>query len=283
MPNKITSAANVEANHLMNGSGERRKAMGPLTRLGGDSGENPLWNGQEISPLTFVSPFSYKLICHLNDKIVTKDMIKAMDPQLRVTKGLYMIKYYGKGDKKRRKGRPFCIGQDLIRMQVYVSGSRHWNRLCDEIPELGWIRRNSTFSDRMFTLAAMHPGMTFWFCVDWIAYWDKLASEPGADFGFAPGKEGGVENRPFGAWKCSASMYESEFKGKMSEMRELGDVLKEVQAIETSPTVQAEMLAATGEAGVTHEHYLKGRGGNHVAHDPETGRFISKKKAERMK
>lgn len=261
----IISAANIEANHQLGGSQVLKNLEGMKLIPNKDPNKR-----EEVSALTFVSPLAYKLIVNLKEIPVTKTMIQNLDQNLRVTKGLYMIKYIPKTDKRYRKGRPWCIGQDLIQMGVYVSGPTHWNQLCDRIPELNWIRRNSTFSEKLFDIAVKHPGMTFWFCADWVRYEQKLLSVSVLK----------TEDRPFGAYKCSAEEYRKHYKDKTATLRVLADVLHEVQEVEMLPSVQNEMIAATGESDITRKQYIKGMGGVNQPKDPVTGQFIKKKQKE---
>lgn len=262
----IAANAKIEANHELSGS-HTKKTASCSHRLGNNdnfSGKSK-WDGSEVSPLAFISPLAYKLIVHLKDEVVTQEQIQGLDPNLRVTKGLYMIKYIPTTDKRRKKGRPFCIGQDLIRMGVYVAGVRHWNYMCDRIPELDWIRRNSTVnSDEkmqgMMNLAVKHPGMTFWFSVDWLGYYDKLLAKAGTDI-----------EKPYGAWKCSAEEYNAKYKGKETIKRTIADVRKVVQDIDKLEAVQEEMMEATGEVGYSFEQEPMPR-------DAKTGQFISRVK-----
>lgn len=265
----IISAARIEANQQMNGSHILKKSENMKLVPNKEPDKR-----DEVSALTFVSPLAYKLICNLDEKIVTKRMIQNLDPKLRVTKGVYMIKYIPKTDKRYRKGRPWCIGQDLIHMGIYVSGPRHWNYLCDRIPELNWIRRNTNLTDRLFYIAAHHPGMSFWFCVDWPRYESKLlaGTDPETVSVHNP------EYKPFGAYKCSGEEYRKHYKDKTATLRVLADVLHEVQEVEMLPAVQEEMIAATGESDITRKQYIKGMGGVNQPKDPVTGQFIKKEK-----
>ena len=271
----IVAAARIEANQQMGGSQVLKKSenMKYVPHKEQDKRD-------EINALTFVSPLAYKLICHLDEKPVTRRMIQNLDPKLRVTKGLYMIKYIPKTDKRYRKGRPWCIGQDLIKMGIYVSGPKHWNYLCDRIPELDWIRRNSGISDELFYTAAHYPGMTFWFCVDWARYESRLRSESGAE-SETGSKSGAVQKRelnPLGAYKCSGEEYRKHYKDKTATLRTLADVLHEVQEAEMLPAVQEEMIKETGESDITRKQYIKGMGGVNQPKDPVTGQFIKKEK-----
>ena len=266
----VASVARIEQNVRLSGSEQGQKPE-RFVIPAKEEGER-----EGVNALTFVSPLAYKVIIHLQDKRVTYDMIHNMDQNLRVTKGLYMIKYIPKTDKRRKKGRPWMIGQDLIHMGIYISGWRHWNYLCDRIPELDWLRRNSTLTKGMFDFAAMQPGMSFWFTVQWVEYAEKIKAQPGPEFG----SKQGPESTPYSVYKCSADEYRKHYKDKCATLRVLGDVLKEVQEVEEMPSVQEEMLENSGEIGMTREQYIKGRGGNHQPKDPVTGRFLKKSQKE---
>lgn len=260
----VRSVAKIEQNQNLNGSQNRLFDKNWKTIPAKDEALR-----DEVSALTFVSPLAYKMIIDLRDLRVTESKMQSMDKNLRVTKGLYMIKYIPKSSKKYKKGRPWVIGQDLIRMGIYVSGWTHWNYLCDRIPELDWLRRNSTLTKKMFDYAAMQPGMSFWFTIDWPRYVAKLATQPGPAFG----SKQGTESSPFASYKCSGKEYRKHYKDKCATLRVLNDVLKEVQEVEALPSVQKEMLDATGESGVTRKDNVQPK-------DTKTGRFVSRKKEE---
>lgn len=124
-------------------------------------------------------------------------------------------RYYN-GDRRH-----FMIGQDLIRWRVMVYGSRHWHSLAKRVPELGWIDRNSTLVDELFDIAAQHPGMSFYFTVDWVRYANmirKKAEEQGVD----------IHNRPFMIWagpKWQAE--EMNEKYKLAEKRKKSYYIQE--------------------------------------------------------
>ena len=223
-----------------------------------------------------VSPLAYKYIVRLDDNPVDWDQVKALDPNLRVTKGMYMIKYTPKTSGDYKKGRPWKIGQDLIRWDIRVSGPQHWHKLCEKLPELGWLERNSTLTDYMFGLAARHPGMSFIFTVKWEEY-EKQLQEKSISVLKTPLQSGFVSR------KCSFKEYEEVYKAQDKAMliRYLSDVLSEVQEVESSQAVQEEMFKATGETCITREQYIKGHGGVHQPKDPLTGRFIKKSDLEK--
>lgn len=233
-------------------------------------------NGEVISALTFVSPLAYKVVINLSGERVTEDMIQNMDPNLRITRGMYMIKYVPKTSREYRKGRHFIIGQDIIRMGIHIAGVEHFHKLCDRIPELNWIRHNTHYEDGLFRIAALQTNIPIWFSIDWCGYAKKLEALPGLEFG----SKQGVGSAPFASYKCSAKEYREHYKDKCATLRTLHDVLKEVQEAEELPSVQKEMLESSGETGMTREQYIKGRGGVHQPKDPVTGRFMKKNKEE---
>ena len=261
----VRSMAKIEQCHKLHGSqrAEKPKDYNKVPEKGYEE------HGTEVSALTFVSPLAYKVIIHLQEKRVTFDMIHNMDTNLRITRGIYMIKYHSKNDKDYKKGRPFTIGQDLIRMGIHVSGPRHFHYLCDRIPELNWLRHNTFYTDKLFDIAAMQTGIPIWFSIDWCGYAEKLASQPGPAFG----SKQGPASTPYSVFKCSGEQYRKHYKDKCATLRVLNDVLREVQETEALPAVQREMLAATGESGVTRKDNVQPK-------DTKTGRFVSRKKEE---
>lgn len=252
----IISNAKIDKIHQYSGS-ELNYDSPPLLKIRQNKGKDLDINAQD-----YVSPYSYKLLIRLDEEPVFFEEIKSLDPQVRVTRGFYCIRYNTKTDRNYRKGRPWQIGQDLIRMSIKVSGPTHWHYLCDRIPELKWIDRNSTFSDRLFDIAARHPNMTFWFGIDLPRYVDMLEQ-----------KAGGRIDTPFVAFKCSKEKYEKVYKNKQARIRAYGDVLKELNDVERLEDVQAEMIAATGEG------YDRSR---KCPRDPKTGRLISRAKYEEL-
>ena len=145
-------------------------------------------------------------------------------------------KYY-KGDRNH-----FMIGQDLIRWRVMVYGPKHWHRLASHVPELGWIDRNSTLTDDLFHVAAEHPGMNFYFTVDWVRYSNmikKKAAEQGID----------IDNHPFVVWagtnKVKAEMNE---KYKLAAKRNKSYYIQEdIEAEKESKTEGKQQSAQLQE------------------------------------
>lgn len=258
----IGGAARVEHNQELNGNPVKGQHKTRRQFFNGTMRDSETGEDVEVSAFAPVSPYAYKYPLRLDDAPVDWAQIMSLDPQLRMTKGLYMIKYVPQHSKDFRKGRPYKIGQDLIRWDVRVSGPKEWKELCARIPEFGWIDRNSTLRTGLFKIAKQHPGMAFWFTVDWIRYKNKLVKKA---------KSSSVQiEKPFVARKSSLAEYKEIAKTQDKEvmLRYFNDVLTEVNEVEALPTVQREMIRETGSA------YDRSR---KVAHDPVTGRFQKKK------
>ena len=256
---RIVQTTEMSGNHIIKHQPEEYRAPERKVVIDGEE--------IEVNARAFVSPLAYKYIIHLDDKPVFFEHIKNLDPKLRATKGMYMIKYVPKGCKDRKIGRPWKIGQDLIRWDIRVSGPREWDGLCEKIPELAWMKRNSTLTRNMFNIAAKHPGMSFWFTIKWDEYETKIQKQI---------DQINAENdKAFVSRKCSYRDYKEIYKAqdKSLVLRVLNDVLDEVQEVESSSTVQEEMFNATGETTVTRQF-------NGQPKDPATGRFITKNKED---
>ena len=142
------------------------------------------FGGEETSENIPSKPFFVNKIVSLKDEPVSLETFTNFDPSIRQTGGFYQIIYNPTTSIFHVKNKPFFIGQDLIKMKVSVSGVRHWKCLCQRIPELAWIERNSTLTDQMFANAKKHPGMPLYFSVDWdryIAMIEQKAEEQGID------------------------------------------------------------------------------------------------------
>jgi len=260
--NQIIGAANVEQNIELSGNLNLNQGKRSYNYYEGTIKDR---NGEEVevSAHSPASPYTYKYFVRLDDKPVLWNQIQNLDQNLRSTKGLYMIKYTPRNSKDRKKGRPWKIGQDLIRWDIRVSGPKHWHLLCDQIPELDWIRRNTTFTDEMFDIAVQHPGMTLWFSIDWVRYCNLIRSRA---------RSVSVQRRPLASRKASVEEYKRIAKNSDNKAvlcRYFNDVLKEINEAEKSPAVQEEMIAAEGEV------YNRSR---KCPRDPTTGQFIKKEK-----
>lgn len=257
----VLSSANVE--HVTELNGNATKYTGKTLRQYRD-GKVYLGDEEiEVSASSFASPYVYKYVIDLTEKPIVWDQIFDLNPNLRMTKGMYMIKYTPVSSKDCRKGRPFKIGQDLIRWDIRVAGTKHWQALTEKIPELRWLARNSTLTNSMFGLAKKHPGMSLWFTIKWDEYEAKLKAQETYKY----------SDRPFISHKTSVKDYKDKFKSmdRAMMLRTFSDVLREINEVEALDTVQKEMREETGEG------FDRSR---KCQHDPVTGRFIRKEKKE---
>lgn len=160
-----------------------------------------------ITENTLVSPYTTHIIMNIHDEPVSAVTFQSGDPDVRATNGCYTLQYLPRTDRRSIPGKPYIIGQDLIRMRICVSGPDHFNRLASRIPELAWMRRNTTISNELFGFAKMHPGIPLYFTIDWVKYGGKIikkAEKAGLD----------INHKPFVAYCCSKSTFETMFKGK---------------------------------------------------------------------
>lgn len=140
----------------------------------------------------------YDYLVALDDQPITLQQFRELKPNIRATHGFYTIQYIPAGSVKRNPKFPYLIGQDLVRIRVTVSGPRHWGALCSRIPELDWVRRNSTMSDALFAIAKKHPGLVLRFGIDFVKYCDKItkrANELGID----------IDNKPLVLYQWGAN------------------------------------------------------------------------------
>ena len=251
--NVVEATAKIEQGRYANGSEVLGPDWCPVNKYGTGTVIDPK-TGEvvEVKPDSFVSPYAYKFVISITDKPVFFDQIKDLDPDLRVTKGMYMIKYVPRTSKDYKKGRPWKIGQDLLRWDIRVSGPKYWHEICRKVPELAWIERNSMLTDELFDLAARHPGMTFWFSVDWVKYVQKIEAQCGFK-----------TLTPLVSYKCSVEKFKNIYKDKCATIRYFNDILKEVNDVEASDAVQKEMQDTSGEL------YTRSR-----IRDPKTGRIL---------
>lgn len=140
----------------------------------------------------------YAYLVSVDDQPITLRDFRELKPNIRATRGAYTIQYIPAGSVKRNPKFPYLIGQDLVRIRVTVSGPKHWGALCSRIPELAWLKRNSTLSDAMFGIAKKHPGLVLRFGIDFVKYCDKItnrANELGID----------IDNKPLVLYQWGAN------------------------------------------------------------------------------
>lgn len=192
-------------------------------------------NEGKIIENMLISPTSTKFIVDTRDIPVDVANFIKFDPHIHATDGCYSIRYIPTTDRRHVRGKPYVIGQDMVRLRVTVSGPEHWHALSSRIPELGWIRRNSTLTDELFGICKKHPGMAFWFTLDFVKYTNKI-NEKAKNMGID------IDNKPLVAYKCSKKDYEEKYKNKeLAPARCWYDFQKEVADSEKDDSVQEEM------------------------------------------
>ena len=172
----------------------------------------------------------YTYLVDLYDQPITLKDFAQLKPNIRATHGFYTIQYIPAGSFKRNPKFPYLIGQDLVRIRVTVSGPKHWRALCSRIPELDWIKRNSTLSDGMFGIAKKHPGLVLRFGIDFVKYCDKItnrASELGID----------IDNKPLVLYQWGANDV-PKVDGVLNPLKTKQDYAEELKAVQD--TVKGE-------------------------------------------
>ena len=177
----------------------------------------------------------YQYIVSIEDKPITKQRFLNFDSDIKFTRGMYSIQYIPLRAYKRNPKFPYLIGQDLVRLRITVSGPRHWGCLCQRIPELGWIQRNSTFRDELFAIAKKHPGLVLRFGIDYAKYCAKIeerAEREGLD----------IDHKPLFTYLWNDDMKKEigsvDITGWQKTKADYKDALKEA---ENSLTVQKEI------------------------------------------
>ena len=192
------------------------------------------WERSEITQKIFEPKHIYFYVVSLTDKPISLKNFKSFDPDIRTTKGLYTIQYLPLGSPGRNIKFPYLIGQDLVRLRVTVSGPKHWECVCQRIPELDWIRRNSTFSDKLFAIAKKHPGLTIRFGIDFVKYCEKIeraAEEQGID----------IDHKPLVCYQWNDTVREQNKDKQVCPKKTKDDYAIALLEIERSPTVLREI------------------------------------------
>ena len=214
-----------------------------------------------VNSLIPVNPYASKILIRLDNKLITSEDILSFDPAIRATGGRYMVRYYGPGATRYKKGRPFQIGQDLIHWDIRVAGYAHWKALTHYIPELKWLDQNSTLTSFLFAVAKMHPGMSIFFTINRDKYVNEIL-EQGKNSGLTPGSD----FTPLGVHRPSFKEYNEKYKNMpIPKCRYVNEILKEINEVERLPSVQKEMEE---ECGIV---YTRGR---NTLRDPVTGQFL---------
>lgn len=128
--------------------------------------KNKVGTGESI----FTPGHVYTYLVSIKENPISLKDFKELKPEIRATRGFYTIQYIPSGSYKRNPKFPYLIGQDLVRLRVTVSGPAHWKKLCERVPELAWIDRNSTLTMDMFEIAKKHPGLILRFGINFSKY-----------------------------------------------------------------------------------------------------------------
>lgn len=215
---ELTNAALIEQEHKWK---SRRLAGGESYEMG-------------LTQNFFTQKPIYFYIVNIHEEPVSLEQFKSLDPDVRLTKGLYSIQYIPACDKSRNPKFPYLIGQDLVRLRITVSGPRHWDKVCERIPELGWIKRNSTMTNALFPIAKKHPGLVLKFGVDFVKYCEKIenrAIELGID----------IDHKPLVTYQWSNAVKEKLKDKKFADIKTKDDYREVLDEVERSKTVQDEI------------------------------------------
>jgi len=181
---------------------------------------------EEIIENMLVSPGAGNIIVDIRDIPVSFETFISFDPNVFMTNGCYSIRYVPKTDYRSVPGKPFVIGQDMVRLRVTVSGPDHWHKLSERIPELGWIERNTYITRRLFGIAKKHPGISFFFTVKWEEYADRISWN-------ARQNRLDIDNKPFVSYKCSQKNFANIYsKKQLAPKRTELDYAKEIWEVD---------------------------------------------------
>ena len=133
--------------------------------------------GSGIIANTIVSASQHKFIIDLLDRPVSPDLCKNRPEMLRLTTGMYYIRYYGYGSKSHKKARPFYLYCDLLEKGFKVSGPEMLKAYAEQIPELAWIMRNTSISDSVFDAAYESRGIAIPFTIKIGMYRKKILEQ----------------------------------------------------------------------------------------------------------
>lgn len=161
----------------------------------------------ELLEKCLVQPFSSRHIVSINEEPVSYDSFISGTPGIVSTKGDYAIVYNSTNTQIRKKCKAYSIYSDLLRFKLEVSGPVHLREIAKRIPEVKWLLRNTTFSNSLFALAKMHPGVNFDFSVDWVRYAGMIEAK-------AEKMGLNIEHRPFVCYKCNEKDFDNKYNKK---------------------------------------------------------------------
>lgn len=133
--------------------------------------------GSGIIANTIVSASQHKFIIDLLDRPISVDLCKSHPEMLRLTTGMYRIKYFGYGSKYHKKDRPFYFDCDLFEKGFKVSGPEMLKAYAEQIPEVAWIMRNTSISDSLFDAAYECRGIGIPFTIKIGMYRKKILEQ----------------------------------------------------------------------------------------------------------
>lgn len=175
----------------------------------------------------FIVTQCYYYIVHIEDMPISIKDFHNFDPYIKCTKGMYTIQYVPLRSYRRNKKFPYLIGQDLVRLRVLVSGPKHWSALSHRIPELGWLRRNSTLTNEMFRIAKMHPGLALRFGINFEKYCttiEKKAEERGID----------IDHKPLVCYAWNTDFIKENKDKKIAKIRSKADYIDVINEVNNS-------------------------------------------------
>lgn len=211
------------------GEAARRESQNRNSIVAGIKKRNSINKGTvfgETSQNIFSPGKVYAYLVAIDDQPITLKDFRELKPNIRATRGAYTIQYIPAGSVKRNPKFPYLIGQDLVRIRVTVSGPKHWGALCSRIPELAWLKRNSTLSDAMFGIAKKHPGLVLRFGIDFVKYCDKItnrANELGID----------IDNKPLVLYQWGADDV-PKVDGVLNPIKTKQDYAEELKAAQST-------------------------------------------------
>ena len=182
----------------------------------------------------FTPGHQYIYLVSVHDAPISLADFHSLKSDIRATRGLYTIQYIPAGSKFRNAKFPYLIGQDLVRIKVLVSGPQHWDAMCDRIPELDWIKRNSTLTYDMFAIAKKHPGLVLRFGINFSKYCSTIesrAEELGID----------IDHKPLVIYQWGASDCPRVEGASLDPVKTKQDYIKEIEEARAGITREEDL------------------------------------------
>lgn len=181
---------------------------------------------REVAEKVFIFSDTSRYLVSLLDKPIYLNDFKSFDPNIRATHANYKIRYLPKNgnDYHGNTNFRFQIMQDLIHSSVYVCNYEHWLIRCKHIPELDWLRRNSTLSKGLFSIALSHPGLCIPFTIDFLNYDKKIREQARLE-----NREKDLDDKPFVNFACSKEFAEEHKDMKIVEATPKCDIINKIK------------------------------------------------------